>query len=126
MSKYLSSMRTQNMLISSSGITNSGGSTAQSGNVVQTPTIITTSSTISTTSGNMLIILNPSSTILVNLPPSPNSGQIYKFVNVSSFDVTLSTNSGSIFFDGQGYNQLVISQFDKLNITFYNNNWFLI
>ncbi len=126
MSKFVSGVKNKNITVDSNGLTTVNISTAISGNTVQTPTTITSTSTLSITTGNTLIIANPSSAITINLPASPNPGQIYKIINISSYDVTVNTNNASNFFDGQGYTSITMSRFDKLNITYYNTNWFLI
>lgn len=90
-------------------------------------TITGTSSpqTISTTTSSSLIILNPTGAITLNLPSSPAAGLVYKLLNVSTFTVTLSTNSGSVYFDGNtSITTINMSQYDRINLVYYSNNWF--
>lgn len=124
MSKYLSGIKNRNIHVNSSGITSINIPNNISGNVSNTPDVITSNTTLTTDNGNSFIILNPNNVMILNLPTEPIVGQQYKIINTSQWVVTISTNNMSINFDGRGFNTILLSQYDKLNIIYYNNNWF--
>ena len=99
-----------------------------SGNSVLTPLSITGTSspqTLSGTAGGSLIILNTGGNITLNLPASPANGTTFTIINIANFTVTLSTNSGTVYFDGNSsITTINMSQYDRIKVVFYGTNWF--
>lgn len=126
MSKFISGLKNKNIQLTCSGLSVNNCSHIMCGNIVQKPTEITDSITLTTDEGNMLIIANPQKIINIYLPETPHNGQIYKIINVSPYMVAIRTNNINTYFDGADYNFIILNQYDKLNITYYNHNWFLI
>jgi hypothetical protein len=87
------------------------------------PLIITGSVnvTISTPASNNYI-LDTASTISVFLPTSPSNGTELRFINNGVPVITI--DAGTNTFDGTVATTQTMNQYDRLQIIYYNSNWF--
>jgi hypothetical protein len=97
-------------------------------NTVLTPFSITGTSspqTLAASATGTLIILNTSGNITLNLPSSPANGTVFMIINTANFTVILSTNSGSVYFDGDpAITSITMLQYDRIHVVYQDTNWF--
>lgn len=111
--------------------TTPSGKTTISGALVKSVASAITANTtldVSTTGVKCVLPLSSTGDFTVTLPTTTsNDGLEYLFINTNVGSVTISTASGSEYFDGNSaYTSLVMEQYDRLHIISYSGMWYTI
>ncbi len=113
--------------LGSGDITTSGTLIIGKNNILTPFSVTGTSSpqTLAASATGTLIILNTSGNITLNLPSSPPNGTRFMIINTANFTVTLSTNSSSVYFDGDSLiTSINMIQYDRIHIIYQGTNWY--
>ncbi len=107
------------------------GTTTFGGALVKSVAAAMTSNTtldVSTTGVKCILPVSSTAAFTVTLPATTgNDGLEYIFINVNTGDVTITTSTGTEYFDGNSsYTSIIMSQHDRLHIVCYNGMWYTL